>query len=62
MDKNLDHLFYAVLGGALAIKEKFESSNEEMKAFQEKSAEHAQTCLDEMTRRGEQETSCPVIT
>ena len=48
MDKNLEHLFFAVLGGALAVKEKLESSNEEIKAWQEKSEEHARAFFDEM--------------
>lgn len=55
MDKKLEQLFYAVLGGALAIKEKVETSNEEMKSWQEKSEENARTFFDEMAKRGEQE-------
>lgn len=55
MDKKLEHLFYAVLGGALVMKEKLEASNEELKAFQEKSEEHARTFLDELAQRGEKE-------
>lgn len=55
MDKKLEQLFYAVLGGALAVKEKIEASNEEIKAWQEKSEENARTFFDEMAQRGEQE-------
>lgn len=55
MDKKLEQLFYAVLGGALAVKEKVESSNEEVKAWQEKSEENARTFFDEMAQRGEKE-------
>lgn len=55
MDKKLEQLFYAVLGGALAVKEKIESSNEEVKTWQEKSEEQARTFFDEMAQRGEQE-------
>ena len=55
MDKKLEHLFYAVLGGALAMKEKLDASNDELKAFQEKSEEHARTLIDELARRGEKE-------
>ncbi len=55
MDKNLEQLFYAVLGGALTVKEKIEASNEELKGWQEKSEENARTFFDEMAQRGEQE-------
>ena len=55
MDKKLEQLFYAVLGGALAVKEKIETSNEDIKAWQEKSEENARTFFDEMAQRGEQE-------
>lgn len=55
MDKKLEQLFYAVLGGALAIKEKVESSNEELKAWQEKNQENARDFFDEMAQRGEKE-------
>lgn len=55
MDKKLEQLFYAVLGGALAVKEKIETSNEELKAWQEKSEENARTFFDEMAERGEKE-------
>ncbi len=48
MDKKLEKLFYAVLGGALAVKEKLEAGSEEMKAWPEKSEEHARTFFDEM--------------
>jgi polyhydroxyalkanoate synthesis regulator phasin len=53
VDKKLEQLFYAVLGGALAVKEKVEASNEELKAWQEKSEENARTFFDEMAQRGE---------
>lgn len=55
MDKKLEQLFFAVLGGALAVKEKIEASNEELKAWQEKSEENARAFFDEMAQRGEQE-------
>jgi len=55
MDKKLEQLFYAVLGGALAVKEKIETNSEEIKAWQEKSEENARTFFDEMAQRGEKE-------
>jgi len=55
MDKKLEQLFFATLGGALAVKEKIEASNEELKAWQEKSEENARAFFDEMAQRGEQE-------
>jgi len=55
MDKKLEQLFYAVLGGALAVKEKIETSNEEIKDWQEKSEENVRTFCDEMAQRGEKE-------
>jgi polyhydroxyalkanoate synthesis regulator phasin len=55
MDKKLEQLFYAVLGGALAVKEKIETSNEEIKNWQGKSEENARTFFDEMAQRGEKE-------
>ena len=55
MDKKLEHLFYAVLGGALVMKEKLEASNEELKAFQEKSEQAARSVIDELSERGEKE-------
>ena len=55
MDKKLEHLFYAVLGGALVMKEKLEASNEELKAFQEKSEETARSVIAELSERGEKE-------
>lgn len=55
MDKKLEQLFYAVLGGALTVKEKIETNNDEIKACQEKTEEKARNFLDEMSQRGEQE-------
>ena len=55
MDKKLEQLFYAVLGGALAVKDKIEANSEEIKAWQEKSEANARTFFDEMAQRGEQE-------
>jgi len=55
MDKKFEQLFYAVLGGALAVKEKIETNNDEIKACQEKSEEKARTFVDEMAQRGEEE-------
>ena len=56
MDKKLEQLIYAVLGGALTVKEKIETNNDEIKACQEKSEEKARIFLDEMAQRGEEET------
>jgi polyhydroxyalkanoate synthesis regulator phasin len=56
MDKKLEQLVYAALGGALAVKEKIETNNDEIKACQEKSEEKARIFLDEMAQRGEEET------
>ncbi|MDY0190028.1 MAG: hypothetical protein RBR22_04765 [Desulfuromonas sp.] len=55
MDKKIEQLFYAVLGGALAVKEKIETNNGEIKAWQEKSEESARTFFAEMAQRGEDE-------
>ncbi|MDH3544628.1 MAG: hypothetical protein OET55_03575 [Desulfuromonadales bacterium] len=55
MDKKLEQLFYAALGGALAVKEKIETNNDEIKACQEKSEEKARIFLDEMAQRGKEE-------
>lgn len=55
MDKKIEQLFFAVLGGALTVKEKLEANNEELKAWQEKSEENARAFFDEMARRGEKE-------
>jgi polyhydroxyalkanoate synthesis regulator phasin len=55
MDKKLEQLFYAVLGGALTVKERIEASNEELKAWQEKSEANARTLFDDLAQRGEKE-------
>ena len=55
MEKKLEQLFYAALGGALAVKEKIETNNDEIKACQEKSEEKARIFLDEMAQRGKEE-------
>ena len=55
MDKKLEQLFYAALGGALAVKEKLETSNDEIKACLEKNEENARTFFDDMAKRGEKE-------
>jgi polyhydroxyalkanoate synthesis regulator phasin len=55
MDKKFEQLFYAVLGGALAVKEKIEANSEEVKAWQEKNEENARAFFDEMAQRGEKE-------
>lgn len=55
MDKKLEQLFYALLGGALAVKEKVETNNEEIKNWQEKSEANARVFLDELAQRGEKE-------
>lgn len=55
MDKKVEQLFYAVLGGALAVKEKVEASSEEIKTWQEKNEENARSVFNEMAKRGEKE-------
>jgi polyhydroxyalkanoate synthesis regulator phasin len=55
MEKKLEQLFYAVLGGALAIKDRVEASSEDLKACQERSEEHAHAFFDELAQRGEEE-------
>lgn len=55
MDQKLEQLFYTALGGALTVKERIEANNEEMKAWQEKSEEHARVFFEDLARRGEQE-------
>ncbi len=55
MDKKFEQLVYALLGGALTVKEKIETNNDEIKACQEKSEEKARTFIDEMAQRGEEE-------
>ncbi|PLX94493.1 MAG: hypothetical protein C0619_02880 [Desulfuromonas sp.] len=55
MDKKMEQLFFAVLGGALAVKDKLESGSEEIKTWQEKSEENARAFFDELAERGEQE-------
>jgi polyhydroxyalkanoate synthesis regulator phasin len=55
MEKKLEQLFYAALGGALAVKEKLEVNSEELKSWQTKSEEHARTFFDELAKRGEKE-------
>jgi polyhydroxyalkanoate synthesis regulator phasin len=55
MEKKLEQLFYAALGGALAVKEKLETNSDELKSWQAKSEEHARSFFDEMVKRGEKE-------
>jgi polyhydroxyalkanoate synthesis regulator phasin len=55
MEKKLEKLFYAALGGALTVKEKLEVNSEELKSWQTKSEEHARTFFDELAKRGEKE-------
>jgi polyhydroxyalkanoate synthesis regulator phasin len=55
MENKLEQLFYAALGGALAVKEKLEVNSEELKSWQTKSEEHARTFFDELAKRGEKE-------
>ena len=55
MDKKFEQLFYAILGGALAVKEKVDANNEDIKAWQEKCEENARTFFDEMVQRDEKE-------
>lgn len=55
MEKKLEQLFYAALGGAMAVKEKLETNSDELKSWQAKSEEHARSFFDEMVKRGEKE-------
>ncbi len=55
METKLEQLFYTALGGALMVKDKLEANSEELKAWQEKSEEHARSFFDEWTKRGEKE-------
>ena len=55
MEKKLEQLFYAALGGAMAVKEKLETNSDELKSWQAKSEEQARSFFDEMVKRGEQE-------
>lgn len=55
MEKKLEQLFYAALGGALAVKEKLEANSEELKSWQTKSEDHARTFFDELAKRGVKE-------
>lgn len=55
MDKKLEQFFFAALGGALAVKDKLEANNDELRAWREKSEEQAQSFFDEMAKRGEKE-------
>jgi polyhydroxyalkanoate synthesis regulator phasin len=55
MDKKLEQLFYAALGGALTVKEKLEASNDEIKACLERNEGNARTFFDDMAQRGEKE-------
>ena len=55
MDKKLEQLMCAVLGGALAVKEKVEARNEELKTWQKKSEQSARELVDELAQRGEKE-------
>ena len=56
MDKKLEQLVYAALGGALAKEATVAPNTDEIKACQEKSEEKARIFLDEMAQRGEEET------
>jgi polyhydroxyalkanoate synthesis regulator phasin len=55
MDAKLEQLFYAVLGGALSVREKCEQSGEEIRSWQEKSEERAKDFVEELAAKGEQE-------
>ena len=55
MDAKLEQLFYAVLGGALSVKEKMEQGGDELKSWQETSEQNAREFVDELAARGEQE-------
>lgn len=55
MEKKLEQLFFAALGGALTFKEKLEVNSEEIKAWQQKSEENARSFFDELAKRGENE-------
>lgn len=55
MEKKLEQLFYTALGGALAVKDKLEANSEGIKAWQERSEQHARAFFDELAKRGEKE-------
>ncbi len=55
MDKKLEQLFFAALGGAMTLKEKLEVSSEELKAWQSHNEAKARECFDELAKRGEEE-------
>jgi polyhydroxyalkanoate synthesis regulator phasin len=55
MEKKLEQIFYAALGGALAVKDKLEANSEEIKSWQKKSEEHARSFFEELSKRGEKE-------
>ena len=48
MDKKVEQLLYLLFGGALAVKEKSEINNEEIKVWHEKGEKNAHTFFDEM--------------
>lgn len=55
MENKLEQLLFTVLGAALVVKDKLETGNEEMKAWQEKSEAQARELLSDMAERGEGE-------
>ncbi len=55
MDKKLEQLFYCAFGSALAIKDKLENRNGEVKAWQEKAEQNGREVFDELVQRGEKE-------
>lgn len=55
MENKLEQLLFTVLGAALVVKDKLETGNEEMKAWQEKSEAQARELLSGMAERGEGE-------
>lgn len=55
MENKFEQLLFTVLGAALVVKDKLETGNEEMKAWQEKSEAQARELLNDMAERGEGE-------
>ncbi|MHB1400580.1 MAG: hypothetical protein ACYDAI_15115 [Trichloromonadaceae bacterium] len=55
MENKFEQLLFTVLGAALVVKDKLETGNEEMKAWQEKSEAQARELLSDMAERGEGE-------
>lgn len=55
MENKLEQLLFTALGAALLVKDKLETGNEEMKAWQANSEAQARELLSAMAERGEGE-------